>query len=139
MHIYIYIYIETNVSYNLYKDDIEEANAIQSEIIRLCGGNPEGEDENENENLNRNENENVIVTKSIKSDKSVDIDDNIDKNVSITKKSEDSTMIDKVPIDDDADKNLKIDDEKDLKIDKKNISNIPSNLNYSTRSRKSVK
>mmetsp|Transcript_24316 Transcript_24316/g.23357 ORF Transcript_24316/g.23357 Transcript_24316/m.23357 type:complete len:451 (+) Transcript_24316:94-1446(+) len=129
------------------KDDTEEASAIQLEIIRLCGGNPENEDENENENekneneknenSNRNENENIVVTKSIKSDKSVDINDSINNDVSNTNGIEDSTMINKISVDDEKD--LKIDDEKDLKLDNKTISNIPINLNYSTRSKKSGK
>jgi hypothetical protein len=93
------------------------------------------------------------VTKSIKSDKSVDINDSINNDVSNTNGIEDSTMINKISVDDekhlkidaekdlksDDEKDLKSDDEKDLKLDNKTISNIPINLNYSTRSKKSGK
>jgi tetratricopeptide (TPR) repeat protein len=122
------------------KEDIEEANVIQLEIIRLCGGKPENEDENENED--KNENENVTVTKNINTNKNIDVNNNINNDISTPVKNGESVVIDdsKAPlVSDDIEKNTKINDEKDLEKDNEKTSNIPINMNYSTRSRKSAK
>lgn len=125
------------------KEDVEEANLIQLEIIRLCGGKPEDKVEDENEGENKNENENVIVTKNKNKNKDIDKNNNIDNNISTTIIDDESIVIDdsKAPlVNDDIEKNTKINDEKVLEDDnEKKISNIPINLNYSTRSRKSAK